>query len=68
MIENLGNEFKILLDIPILEIEKASGEEIASAIQKMREGKIDISPGYDGEYGKISIPKEKTKIDQQSLF
>lgn len=68
MITTLGNEFKILLDLPIEEINKNSGEKIADAIKKMREGKIDISPGYDGEYGKISIPEEKTKIDQQSLF
>jgi PHP family Zn ribbon phosphoesterase len=37
----------------------------------MRQGKINIRPGFDGEYGKISIfdEGEKKKPDEQlSLF
>jgi len=55
MLEQLGNEFRILQEIPVSEIELASSPVIAEAINRMREGKVAIEPGYDGEYGKIKI-------------
>lgn len=51
----LGNEIDILLNIPIEEIEKIGGERLAEGIAKIRAGTISIVPGYDGEYGKVSI-------------
>ncbi len=73
MLGKLGNEFHILLDVPIKEIEKASTATIAQAIERMREGKVKIEPGYDGEYGHVAIwdEGERTKTimsDQASLF
>jgi uncharacterized protein (TIGR00375 family) len=71
LIENLGNEFSILLDVPIKDIEKHSSPILGEAVRKMREGKISISAGYDGEYGKISIFGDKEKVDltpQGTLF
>jgi len=45
---------------------------IADAIMRMREGRVRIAPGYDGEYGKISIfgndEKPKKHEEQLSLF
>ncbi|MCX7966668.1 MAG: endonuclease Q family protein, partial [Syntrophorhabdaceae bacterium] len=70
----LGNEFKILLDVSIKDIEVACGERIAEAIERMRSGNIYISPGYDGEYGKVRIfgdtdrDRQKALDGQMSLF
>jgi uncharacterized protein (TIGR00375 family) len=50
-----GSEFSILLDTPLDAIEKAGGEKLAEAVSKMRAGEVDIVPGYDGEFGKVSI-------------
>jgi uncharacterized protein (TIGR00375 family) len=51
----LGNEFKILLDISLEDIEKAGSPLIREAISRMRTGNVRITPGFDGEFGKIKI-------------
>jgi uncharacterized protein (TIGR00375 family) len=63
MIEGVGSEFYILLDAPIEKIKDVSGERMADGIKRMREGKINIRPGYDGEFGKISIFSQEEKRD-----
>jgi uncharacterized protein (TIGR00375 family) len=51
----LGNEFHVLLDASLDDVEKSSSLSIREAISKMRSGDIHIEPGYDGEFGKIRI-------------
>lgn len=71
LISKIGNEFKILLDATEQELRSATLPKIAQGIIKVRQGKVNIEPGYDGEYGKISIFKEDEKGDaggQDSLF
>jgi uncharacterized protein (TIGR00375 family) len=71
IIEKLGNEFKILMDIPLNDIERASSPIIREAIARMRSGNVHISPGFDGEYGKIKIFEEverKAIKGQDRLF
>jgi uncharacterized protein (TIGR00375 family) len=59
LLYRLGNEFNILLDVPLDEIEKASGAPLVrEAVARMRSGSVNISPGYDGEYGKVKIFEE----------
>ncbi len=55
MIEKIGSEFFILLEAPIERIAKVFGKEIAKAVMRVRDSKVKISPGYDGEFGKIMI-------------
>lgn len=67
---DFGTEIDILLKVNIDEIEKMGGERIASGIEKVRTGDIEIIPGFDGEYGKVSIWKdgelEKSKEGDKS--
>ncbi len=71
MLNALGSEFYILLDAPLDQIKKSSGELIAAGIDRMRRGEVKIAPGYDGEFGTLEIFKdgERNKIEQQlALF
>ncbi|GBE05619.1 hypothetical protein BMS3Abin10_01252 [bacterium BMS3Abin10] len=50
-----NTEFDILLDISDAGLYELASENIADGILKMRKGEIDIIPGYDGVFGRISI-------------
>ncbi len=71
LIKKLGNEFKVLLETPEEDLESAALPEIAEGIIKVRQGKVQIEPGYDGVFGKIKIfsqGEEKNLIRQKTLF
>lgn len=53
MLENLGNEFFILLTAKIEDIALSSNFSIAQSIGAMRSGNVAVTPGYDGVYGTI---------------
>lgn len=62
LVKALAGEFNVLLHAPITEIALHSDHRIALAIEHMRQGKINIQPGYDGVFGKISISFDDKKI------
>jgi uncharacterized protein (TIGR00375 family) len=61
---SIQTEFGWLLDMNEDELEDAAGQRLASAIMKVRSGDISVSPGYDGEFGRISIfgPSEEPAL------
>jgi DNA helicase-2/ATP-dependent DNA helicase PcrA len=65
LIAKFGRELNILLNVSYDEITQASNSRLAEAIKRVREGKVNIRPGYDGEYGKISIFKEEEKKEEK---
>lgn len=71
MLKELGPEFTILREMPLEEIGRMAGPCIEEGIRRLRQGKVERIPGYDGEYGKIKIiGKEEIEelCGQMSLF
>ncbi len=58
MCPSLDSELNILLKTDLAEIEKLAGERIAQALNRVRKGEITLSPGFDGEYGKVKVFNE----------
>jgi len=59
LVPKLGNEFAVLLDVPMERIKNATIEPVANAIQKMREGKVRMKPGYDGVFGELVLDEQE---------
>lgn len=55
LLERLGSELEILMNAPLDDIGRAGTPLIREAVSRMREGRIHISPGYDGKYGMVKI-------------
>jgi len=45
------------MDLPLAEITSTGHPDIAEAIARVRSGDVTIEPGYDGEYGRITIAR-----------
>jgi len=61
IVNNLGNEYYVLLNAKKEELLKYTNEKIADLILKNRKGKIKIEPGYDGEYGYPILTEKDVK-------
>lgn len=55
LVEKCRSEFNILLNLSLDNIARYTTDRVVEGIKLVREGKLKIAPGYDGEYGKISI-------------
>jgi len=70
LIEKFGSELDILLNVPLEDL-KQKHSLLGEAVARMRRREVLRQPGFDGEYGKISLftPKELQEILQgKSLF
>jgi uncharacterized protein (TIGR00375 family) len=74
LVAKFGNEYAVLIDASKEEMLKIVNPKIAEAIIRVREGKAEVIPGYDGVYGQLLLfPEQKKpapkreKVKQRSL-
>ncbi len=67
VIAKIGPELVVLTDTPIQEIAKAGIALLPEAISRMREGKVYVQPGFDGEYGIVRVfsPEDRIRFTGQ---
>ncbi len=71
LLEKLGSEFDLLRKVPLTAIEKHGPPLLAEGISRMRSNQVHVAPGYDGEFGKISLFDEEERsqlLGQRRLF
>jgi len=70
LVQKLGSELDILTSIPEEQLAKSCAPRIARGIANVRRGKVEITPGHDGVYGKIEIfgAEDKKTEKQMTLF
>jgi uncharacterized protein (TIGR00375 family) len=68
LVQKLGTELDILLNVPEEELAKSCSPRAARGILNVRQGKVKITPGYDGVYGKIEIFGEEGEAEKQLSF
>jgi len=72
LIYHCGTEFNVLLDTPEETLRSATTPKIAEGLLRMRQGRVVVEPGYDGEFGKVRLFTETASPaateEQLSLF
>lgn len=67
IVPRLGTEFEILTELSEDSLLAKLPQKIAKAIINVRNGNVNILPGFDGEYGKIEILKQEDTVEEKQL-
>lgn len=65
LVSTFTSEHTVLFRTPLEDIRKLTGEKIASGIEKVRARDIRIKPGFDGEYGMVSIWNKEESSERE---
>ncbi|MDP2652793.1 MAG: endonuclease Q family protein [Candidatus Omnitrophota bacterium] len=70
VLSKLGNELYILREASLGDIQRAAGGLVAEGVRRVRESKVHIAAGYDGEYGEIDIfsDEEREQAENQLML
>ena len=60
LLKAFGTEFTVLLDVGKEKLDKVVGARLAEIILLNREGKVQVKPGFDGEYGVPMLDEKST--------
>jgi uncharacterized protein (TIGR00375 family) len=60
LIQQIGPEFDILLWAELDRIAAAGGERLAEGIRRLRAGEVSAEEGYDGEFGRIRVFRDRS--------
>ena len=71
LIYQCGTEFDVLLKVPEEALRRMTAARVVEGILRMRQGRVVVEPGYDGEYGKVRLFEGETAAvgeQQMTLF
>lgn len=71
LLQQFGPELTVLRETAVSEIARKGGPLLAEGIRRLRAGEVETRPGYDGEYGVISVLREDDRLalqGQAALF
>ena len=71
LVYKFGTEFDVLLKTPLEALREGADGRIVEGIARMREGRLHVEPGYDGEYGVVRMFDEVAAPaggEQMTLF
>lgn len=70
LLRRLGPEFTILRELSLADAQAAGGSVFREALKRLREGRVIRRPGFDGEYGVISLfePGEVAMLQGQTTL
>lgn len=71
VVKEFGSEFSVLFDASRADLGSRLRPEVAEGIMRVREGRLHIAPGFDGQYGTVKIFEEgeaQKLTPQTSLF
>ena len=67
IVPRIGTEFEVLMEVSETQLLQKIPQKIAKAIVNVRNGNVNILPGFDGEYGKVEILKKDDLKDEKQL-
>lgn len=59
IIGRFGPEIEFLMEFPTGRLEEAGMSILAMALERMRKGEVILKPGFDGQYGRITLFHER---------
>ncbi|MDP8296754.1 MAG: endonuclease Q family protein [Candidatus Orphnella occulta] len=62
LVHYFGTEFEVLLHATEADLASCLSERLLQAVVKVRNGDLIISPGYDGEFGRVDIFTKEEKV------
>ncbi len=72
LVREHGDELTVLTETPVADLARTAPERVAQGVERMRQGRVKIEPGHDGEYGVISLfggePAAEASAAQLTLF
>lgn len=64
MLQTLGPELSILMELPLEDIGAGPGGTVKTAVERVRSGHVHLEGGFDGEFGVVRVfsPEEKKDL------
>ena len=63
IVRELGSELNALLLTETADLVEVAGETVARGVMQSRLGQVRVEPGYDGQFGRISLPPAEPALE-----